>query len=176
MNIKGIPEGWKIKEIGVARREDYIPAVNADAEIVSATLEDIYNNPLAIVQCILERDIKIIDMSQCKVDVEVKFGEGDVWHIKDPKCFHEIKGELYSWRVRQNHYFGWQGGECPLPEGLKVSVVYRCGDVQVGSSSEQMLRNEFLAGENSPHDNDIIGFISRGPDGTHAYQHQVGES
>tara|TARA_R110002020_G_scaffold472593_1_gene700891 strand:+ start:1872 stop:2381 length:510 start_codon:yes stop_codon:yes gene_type:complete len=169
MNIKGIPEGWKIKEIGTPKSGDYYLNVHGTAEALKSKNVQTKN------WIILERDIKIIDMSKCKVDMEyrgenISTGE-EVWDV----CRHDNDCWIQT-RVRENHYFGWQGGECPLPEGLKVSVVYRFGDVQVGSSSDQMLRNEFLAGENSPHDNDIIGFISHGPDDTHAYQHQIGES
>ncbi len=28
-------------------------------------------------------------------------------------------------RIRQNHYHGWYGGECPLPEGLDATLFYR---------------------------------------------------
>ena len=34
---------------------------------------------------------------------------------------------FFSCRVRENHWHSWTGGECPLPEGLKIEVLLRSG-------------------------------------------------
>ena len=31
-------------------------------------------------------------------------------------------------RIRENHWHSWQGGECPLPEGLYIEVIFRNGE------------------------------------------------
>ncbi len=60
-------------------------------------------------------------------------------------------------RPRLNHIHYWGGGECPLPEGLKVSVYYRDGgnNEMITTAHEGL----FLWGHDTEmSDNDIIGF------------------
>lgn len=35
-------------------------------------------------------------------------------------------------RPRMNHWHAWQGGECPLPEGVVADAVYRDGEIRKG--------------------------------------------
>ena len=67
--IEGIPEGWKVKRIGYPEIGEYL--LSSKDKVLEFT--DIIQAGLLIdfnISVILERDIKIIDMSKCKVDVE----------------------------------------------------------------------------------------------------------
>jgi len=46
--------------------------------------------------------------------------------ITNPVGYKSSKGSYWPCcRPRMNHWHNWQGGECPLPEGLEIEVVRR---------------------------------------------------
>ena len=77
---------------------------------------------------------KIIDLSVC-IDsgIDMEFGATDIKHIgtllkiEETRYFSKniIAGWYTECRVRQDHWHSWQGGKCPLPEGLEVALIYR---------------------------------------------------
>jgi len=52
---------------------------------------------------------------------------------------------------RMNHVHAWQGGECPLPEGLKVKIYFRDGSTHNG------LPHRWSNSKNNEH-RDVIAF------------------
>lgn len=133
--IKGVPEGWRATDYRVAKVGDYILSMDKDLKYIVVKIDhemDIDDYSLSL---IIERDIKIIDMSQCKVDMQHRELDGagnEIWNIcESPKILNLSDSDLDDYRVRQNHYFGWEGGECPLPDGLllKITNHFASGDV-----------------------------------------------
>jgi len=97
---------------------------------------------------VAEKQDEIIDMS-CLVgsDIDMEFGEGTyVAKLKsiNPKVVSKYtseKGNMYKeCRVRQDTWLSWQGGECPLPEGLEVEVEYRNEGFQSKASTYHTTR------------------------------------
>lgn len=68
-------------------------------------------------------------------DIDMEFGDsGKIWFTGKLKkintyTFENINGSYYNkCRVREGHWHAWTGGkDCPLPEGLIVSVMERDG-------------------------------------------------
>ena len=67
--IKGVPEGWKIKRLDTARDGDFIPSKDSSG-VPKAMKVEFTSGWVGLYTAILERDIKIIDMSKCEVDIE----------------------------------------------------------------------------------------------------------
>lgn len=72
------------------------------------------------------------------IDIEVSVN--DKWRIGKlesiVECCYLIQGSSRGWtkcRPRMNHVHAWQGGECPLPGGLKIKV-YTCYSGKVKES------------------------------------------
>ena len=177
--IKGIPEGWKAKEYKLLEEGDYIPIPNKDKFVPSRITRDyILNNFSAVHGLAIECDIKTIDMSQCKVDVEYQDvnGRGELkWFAAS--CDDKLTGNPKI-RVRENHLRGWHGWEgcdnvdCPLPEGLDITIFFR--NRQQHRCSDYA---ECYTWETDLSICDIVGFIVHGTAEGYAYQHQMeGES
>lgn len=142
--IKGVPEGWKIKRIGIDEDSKYY--MHSDGEVKK--VPDYILNNLSVASCCavtLERDVKTIDMSKCKVDIETQPGlNGNYWVIDFPDSLrrHDLPWGKKC-RVRQNHYFGWKGGERPLPDGLLIKLTnHFVADNCLNVSSIQALSHE----------------------------------
>lgn len=58
-------------------------------------------------------------------------------------------------RPRMNHIHAWQGGECPLPEGVRVLVYLRSGEYHAGEATEYQWKRKI---EGWTCDTDIIQF------------------
>ena len=54
-------------------------------------------------------------------------GQTQPFVLSDAVGYNNAKYE--QCRPRMDHKHAWQGGECPLPEGFRVNVYYRDGDV-----------------------------------------------
>lgn len=69
------------------------------------------------------------------VDCEFKDELPEEWMVGRLISIDESKKEPYltdiekyeHCRPRMNHWHSWQGGECPLPEGLVISMILRSG-------------------------------------------------
>lgn len=79
---------------------------------------------------------KIIDLSVCiESGIDMEFSDDGSFMIIDTlvntcsvnKVYRTSHSSLFNkCRVRQDHWHSWQGGyKCPLPEGLKVELMYR---------------------------------------------------
>jgi hypothetical protein len=76
---------------------------------------------------------KTIDLSiMVGSDIDMEFGGNEFnWIsqlVKIDKGYyskHSGAGWYDNCRIRQNHWHSWQGGECPLPEGLFLDVITR---------------------------------------------------
>lgn len=166
--IEGVPQGWKIdciKHFGGACDENrYI--IGYDGNPIK--FGDLNNFSPQSQYVFISRDIKIIDMSKCKVDIEYSSPEFDAgWAIA--KSRDRFLGNKCNIRVRQNHYFGWQGGECPLPEGLMVRCTYYSslqGFSQIRSKKNISHRINFL-------DINLTSFEVLGAAEGYAYKHEI---
>jgi len=165
-DIKGIPEGWKAKEYDFVKVGDYVPMVGTDGSFAQKIPRGSCH--IGRLDLIIERDIKIIDMSKCKVDVEYYSDTINDWIVCDKdQALKAVSVE--NLRVRENHYFGWRGGECPLPHGLCITVFYRDGSNHnlLTYRDPEIWAHKYNAGS------DAIGFVVNGSAETHAYQHQI---
>ncbi len=181
--IEGVPEGWKINRVGSAKDDDYIPWFDYEQDkIVAKKYSDVFDLVNRPACCIIEPDIKIIDMSKCNVDIQ-KAKEGEAWEVGECHYQEHVESMGFDTRVRQNHYFGWQGGECPLPDGLAVKVFYRGYGVDAMPFKENIVSCEYH-GDHSEEDYqwihsrekrhlDIIGFIVKGSSEGYAYKHEI---
>ena len=73
---------------------------------------------------------------------------------------YQLEGEdryFANCRARKHHWHSWQGGKCPLPEGLLVEVIRRDGKSMPADIS--FLWDWSHANESS----DIIAFKVLGP-------------
>lgn len=88
---------------------------------------------------------KVVDMSVLiKSGIDCTFWDDEEEYSETRKLSHILYGSTYVdhqdtiWeavRPRMNHIHAWQGGECPLPEGLLVKVWYRrMGFAHISSS------------------------------------------
>jgi len=78
---------------------------------------------------------KIIDLNMMiGSDIDMEFGNktrhgdtiGKLDYIDEHGYFNSYSDNYYKeCRIRQDHWHSWQGGECPLPEGLEIEVKYR---------------------------------------------------
>lgn len=169
--IEGVPEGWKIKRIGSARDDDYIPWFDYEKDkIVAKKYSDVFDLVNRPACCIIERDIKIIDMSKCKVDIEFQCSSENNWSIAKFDDFDDIEiVEDDKIRVRKNHYFGWQGGECPLPEGLLIRATFAESRQDVLHIYSMDAISHDLEFDNPC----LIGFEIKRPCKGHAYKHEI---
>ena len=168
--IKGVPDGWKAVEYRRAKEGDYVIDFCADELAPLYVLSGSTN--IGIPDLIIERDIKIIDMSKCKVDIEIQSTTyEDDWRIDSCDSLEDpdfLDGKNY--RVRQNHYFGWEGGECPLPEGLLLRVANHfvsCGVLNICSIKTLSHETDFSCLS-------LSGFEVLGAANGYAYKHQIG--
>ncbi len=140
-----IPEGYKVK-----------------------STEAVETNGLHELRVLLEPEEKIIDPS-----VAIKSGiDCDVWNderikhvinlahnnLDEPSSF--VKNIRSAWRhcrIRENYIHYWGGGECPLPDGLKVKIYYREGGFCRSASLA------YFRWEHTGELGDIIGFEVLGP-------------
>ena len=75
------------------------------------------------------------------------------------------RSKMYSFcRPRMNHIHYWPGGHCPLPEGVRVRIYLRFGEMAEREAS-------VVAWEHLPDlpDEDIIGFEVLGLDDNHCW-------
>ena len=82
----------------------------------------------------LKPEKKIIDLSKMVgSDILCEFSNsGNQWSINKLTEIDEDQGYyyydsydyFYKCRIMQDHFHSWQGGECPLPEGLIVEIRY----------------------------------------------------
>ena len=87
---------------------------------------------------------KVVDMSaliKSGIDCEFSTSNGclafkgplvNISHASDGTVFYEIEVDGRGWlrcRPRMNHVHAWQGGDCPLPEGVTVQIYKRTRDV-----------------------------------------------
>ena len=167
MSIEGVPKGWKIKAIKKHSCDKHYINKLGEAQKCLGGLCDFSD-----VVTIIERDVQVIDMSQCLVDVEYECEDsiGDkFWAISS-----DSKSAYPKVRVRQDHYFGWQGGECPLPDGLIVELSFRGGEIackKVSDASKYCWTHGLPDITDS--DIEIIGFEVLGTADTHAYAHEL---
>lgn len=116
---------------------------------------------------------KAVDLSvliRSGIDCEFNGAEGgwlrlgEIHEITDSICaYTDNSGN--SWmrcRPRMNHWHSWQGGECPLPEGVKVAVITR-GDEPIQSFngvafSDVEVNELYWSREKKWRDGDIIAF------------------
>jgi len=82
---------------------------------------------------------QIIDLSMMidsEIDMEFeginkwwigKLGEIEIYNSKKRTEYSMLGDDegFYNCRIRQDHWHSWQGGKCPLPEGLEIEVIYR---------------------------------------------------
>ena len=110
---------------------------------------------------VAEKQDKIIDMS-CLVgsNVDCEFGVeqhriSKLESITDSGFYSKNEGFWTTCRVRQDHWHSWQGGECPLPEGLEIKVIFR-------DSSKSEVFTTYLESQwdwkHMPNKHDIISF------------------
>jgi len=163
VSIEGVPEGWKIK--GILKGRDGDSAIDSYGKVITLSGCDV-----GYYHTIVERDIQIIDMSQCKVDIEYS-RDGVKWEIDR----HSEMGSDDDWmhRVRQDHYFGWKGGECPLPEGLVIRVLTRESDELSEPMPVEECHYNWVWSYHVPIF-DIIGFEVIDTNETHVYAHEAG--
>ena len=180
VSIEGVPEGWKIK--GILKGCDGDSVIDSYGKVITLSGCDV-----GYYHTIVERDVQIIDMSQCKVDVEFKpkgvVNKPHNWSIDKSELIADPDFlEMNDVRVRQDYYFGWQGGECPLPDGVHVVAYYRArvnGGVNAGdsvttaSSTIKASDLNWSHGENRS-EMDIMGFEVLGTADTHIYAHELG--
>ena len=100
--------------------------------------------------------LQTIDLSVCiKSKIDMEFWTSDTLDkdyiaklvgIKNGVFFSSLSNEnkwLHHCRVRQDHWHSWMGGECPwmgecpLPEGLKVSLLFRDGTTSKGCNFDR---------------------------------------
>jgi len=134
--IEGVPKGWKIKRIGkpIIHKETFLNAFG-DITFCDSNMGD---NKVYV---IIERDVQIIDMSQCKVDVEYRARSQSKWYID---TFSNMENHIYCsndyfLRVRQDHYFSFEILNRNIPGGLLIqlklhgfndnSTIYRSEDI-----------------------------------------------
>ena len=171
--IEGVPEGWRIK--GILKGAKGEKAINGYGQIV--TIDDYHAQ---YYHTVLERDVQIIDMSQCKVDIEIQSTlYKDDWRIES---FDSLKDPDFlagrNVRVRQDYYFGWQGGECPLPDGLIVRIrIAKAEKIEHGAGvvfSVTSFEDKRLISKNiNWKSKELIGYTVLGTADTHAYAHEI---
>lgn len=106
---------------------------------------------------------KVVDLSvliASGIDVEVSVS--DRWRTGKLESivngYYLIEGNsrgLAKCRPRMNHIHAWQGGECPLPEGLLVRVYFRNANNKVGLATDF---KDLWYLNAALDDNDIIAF------------------
>ena len=120
---------------------------------------------------------KIIDLSKMVgSDIDMEFWDtlpsiyvGKLEKILDlsPKQYCRKNGINFdNCRVRQDHWHSWQGGECPLPEGLKGEIKNREGSIQSYTFSAIPDKRWLSDGAN----NNIIAFKVLGVAGGWRYE------
>jgi len=118
---EGVPKGWKIKRIGkpIIHKETFLNAFG-DITFCQSNMGD---NKVYV---IIERDVQIIDMSQCKVDIQYRNSDQEhknSWSIIEYDALDDnIFIDESDIRVRQDHYFSLSVGEREIPDGLHVSL------------------------------------------------------
>ena len=63
-------------------------------------------------------------------DIDMEFSDNLIVDklIKIDGFYRNLSGTAWiKCRVRENHWHNWNGGECPLPEGLNIIVKFRDG-------------------------------------------------
>ena len=110
-----------------------------------------------------EAKLKIINLSMMiGSDIDMEFSEGSEWNIGklislnnyvSDIAHHSLSSNNHSkCRVRQNHWHAWTGGECPLPEGLNISLIMRSR--RLAETTEYQSQFWMYSGGNS----DVIAF------------------
>jgi hypothetical protein len=162
-HIEGVPNGWKFVRWCYASNKDRFLCDESN-KVLTWQYKDKSVVKLAIVEC----DVQVIDMSKCRVDCEYETNRG--WIIANSKSGLFSSG--CSVRVRQNHYFGWRGGECPLPEGVKVKVRFRDDDIdyQTGNAKDFNWMHDCHDVDSSI---EIVGYYALGAMDTHVYAHEL---
>jgi len=109
--------------------------------------------------------VKKIDLSVCiKSGIDMEFADEDTdadkWWVVGKLSAIKVYEKLYYvdeqganfrfCRVRQNHWHSWQGGSCPLPEGLNVDYRLR-GSIYISPKTEKSWQHDGTA-------TDIIAF------------------
>ena len=177
--IQGVPEGWKVKRIGSAKDDDYIPWFNYEQDkIVATKYSDVFDLVHRPACCIIEREVKIIDMSKCKVDIEIQSTlYKDDWRIDSCDSLQRCKFILSrndpdfldgkNYRVRQNHYFKITSFEKIVPDGLCLYVERLIDGLPIWSHEESHAINW------NDETSDILGFVVEGNAQGYAYKHEI---
>lgn len=108
---------------------------------------------------------KVVDLSVLiKSGIDCTFWDDEEEYSETRKLSHILYGSTYVdhqdtiWeavRPRMNHVHAWQGGECPLPEGLLVRVYFRNANNKVGLATDF---KDLWYLNAALDDNDIIAF------------------
>lgn len=110
---------------------------------------------------------KIIDLSMMvgsDIDMEFKLNSTE-WKIGKLSFINKdsTEGIFYhalnfhgsnKCRIRQDHWHVWQGGKCPLPDGLRIKIMLRNGRIPNSTT----YATEEWTWEHHEEDGDIIAF------------------
>jgi len=145
--LEALTKGWNTSCLNCNQASHKINDNNYEPKIVAPAKEN-----------------KIIDLSiliDSGIDVEFPTGNGTSWFISQLTRIKEnsiyVSKHKYNYdkcRVRQDHWMAWQGGECPLPEGLTVDILTRDG--KCGVTNEYWMTH--WSWDNTDHSTDIIAF------------------
>lgn len=115
-------------EFGKDFSPDLFPCVENSMEF----LESVKVNPP-------KPKLRLIDMSVCigsQIDCyfsAMQFSTignlTDIAHDNTYKCTSNAHKYWTCCEVRENHPHAWNGGKCPIPEGLMINVVFRNGQL-----------------------------------------------
>jgi len=154
--VDGVPEGFTLERLGIPKDGESYLRGNGTVKLVKLGTGC---PSVGVIRPILKKIIKIIDMSQCKVDIEDMACEGTIDSYRDYMHFVDFatsEDTVYKYRVREAHTFFNDGEDdvCPLPEGLRVVVTYRNGNTCVVFTGVHTLEWQWRGS-----DGDIIGFM-----------------
>ena len=89
------------------------------------------------------KEKNIIDLGKMVgSDIDMEFADNNAWFIdylieiintdinNSYPYVTKKRKSIAKCRIRENHWHFWQGGECPLPEGLEIEIMYRCGEAE----------------------------------------------
>jgi len=118
----------------------------------------------------------VIDCEVWDRDASCWYLAGALYGLDDkPRCYYNASHqESDKCRPRMNHWHSWQGGECPLPEGLVVEVLRRGvpGNLTYDGYSG-LLGWEHQLEMNSLSFRDIIAFKVTGTSNTHCMPGEI---